>query len=83
MQGPQRINGYLQRTGCPLLINADENDELKVFRAGCDMYPYNYSISDLPEIPLADKEQQKARFKMCNSGSYENIQASMEYNESI
>lgn len=33
IKGPQRINGHLQRTACPLLINADENDKLKVFRA--------------------------------------------------
>ena len=64
------IDGQLQNTSCRLLINANDGDLTKLFRANCDFYPNRYSFSDLPEIPLADKNLQKARLKMCNPSSF-------------
>ena len=82
VQGPNIISRELQGTLSPLILNADGESSMQVLRADQDLYPHSYTFCDLPEIPLEDKLEQKARLKMCNSGSFHQILASMVYDES-
>lgn len=50
-KGPQRIRQDLQRTQCRLMLVVDlDSDQQYIQRFGEDVFPYDYSLSDLPEL---------------------------------
>ena len=81
VKGPSKIKQDLQRTQCSLLLNVDGESHSQLFRAGHDLYPHSYTFCDLPEIPLSGKDQQEARLKMCKSSGFQDVMASMVYDE--
>ena len=80
--GPQKIQSDLQRTQSSMLLNVDNGEnKVKLFRAGQDTYHQSYNFCELPEIPLANKEMQRARLRLCKPNSFENIMSSQIYDE--
>ena len=82
LAGPQILRLDLQRTLCPLFLQADGDKTATLFRAAIDMYPHAYNISDLPELPAVDQETQHDRLKLSRVNKYDDIVNSMVYDES-
>ena len=82
-KGPQQLRQHLQGTECSLFLNVIDGNQVSLFRVNHDMYPGNYNICDLPEIPSNDPELQRARLKSNKLGSFDVIASSIVYDEAI
>lgn len=50
--GPQLVDGNLHSTKSSLLLYTDDSDDLRLFRSIKDVFPYDTSFCDLPEVIL-------------------------------
>ena len=83
MKGPQLLRPDLQGTQCTLFLNVDKNELSSVFRSQHDLYNKDYSICDLPDLPLANSNDQRARINLSRSNHYDSILEQMQYDEEL
>ena len=82
-KGKKLLSKQNYHTQCSLMLNSQDGTAPSLLRASCDPYLNDTNFSDLPDMPLADKEEAASKTLFTNLTKLLEMQRTMKYNEEV